>query len=262
MTDGDTSLEVKKTMRPLWPIAIGVFLAAAFVPAWLDRAVPEPHTVASASEQPPVEEELVELLDTGTERVVDEKVEVQPEEPSEQTIRLHDNSMRIAQQARYFVDHRPVGYRADCSGYISGVLTESGIPASGTVATYWKRATRDGITHFHPIPAIGDLAFFNNTHDRNKNNKLDDEMTHIGVVVDVEPDGTIVLAHHGSKRTLIRMNLLQPLDHKDADGKVINSWLRRRGGRDDALTFHLTGALWSGFARVDESTDWDTLGRR
>jgi hypothetical protein len=67
------------------------------------------------------------------------------------------------------------------------------------------------------------------------------------VVVEVKSDGTIVLAHRGSSRALIHMNLLHPHDRMGDEGEEINSYLRRTyyDGRESSA--HLTGALWSGF---------------
>ncbi|MFT4623410.1 MAG: hypothetical protein ACI8PZ_002066 [Myxococcota bacterium] len=171
-------------------------------------------------------------------------------------IRLTPHSMRIASSARHFVDTRPPRrYRDDCSGFVSAILTRAGVPMDGVVASIWESARVNGALHHNPIPRIGDLAFFDNTHDRNHNGVWDDQRTHIAVVVDVDPDGTIVLAHNGSDRRLIRMNLLEPHLHETEAGEPRNSWLRRHGYSDE-VKLQLTGQLWSGFATVNDPDAW------
>lgn len=187
-----------------------------------------------------------------------EAVVTTPEPPPEQvgSIKLTRHSMRIAAAGRHLVDHRPGRrWRDDCSGFVSAVMTRAGIPMDGRVATIWASAERNGALHHNPIPAIGDLVFFDNTHDRNKNGKWDDLRTHIAVVVDVDPEGTILMAHNGSSRRLIQMNLLEPHVHETKDGASRNSWLRRHGYGDD-IPLYLTGQLWSGFATVSDPDAW------
>ena len=64
---------------------------------------------------------------------------------------------------------------------------------------------------------------------------------------DVEPDGTVVMAHKGSDRRLIRMNLFHPELGESPDERPWNSWLRRTGDRGNPLGLYRTGELWSGF---------------
>ncbi|HHO51683.1 MAG TPA: hypothetical protein ENK18_12615 [Deltaproteobacteria bacterium] len=169
------------------------------------------------------------------------------------TVRLREHSEDVARSARLAVrDGVLPGFREDCSGFVSSVYTASGIDMDGRVATLWEAALDRGLLHHDPIPVIGDLAFFDNTWDRDGDGRFDDERTHIAVVVDVEPDGTIWMAHHGSKRAMIRMNLLDPRDEGS------NSVLRLDPGGPLGLT--RTGELWVGFLTVDPEQDWRTEG--
>jgi surface antigen len=129
----------------------------------------------------------------------------------------------------------------------------------GNTAQLYAVAEREGLLHHNPIPTIGDLVFFDNTHDRNRNGQWDDERTHIAVVVDVDPDGTITLAHHGSERALVSMNLLPEriLEHEGADGKLYNSYLRRKSIADGKWELNLTGELWAAFAHPAADVDWE-----
>jgi len=174
----------------------------------------------------------------------------------EPTLKFDAWSLEVAAAARSLLDTPDWRYRDDCSGYVSSVYTHSGVPMDGTVAELYALAETRGSIHHHPIPRIGDIAFFDNTHDRNANGEWDDLRTHLGVVVDVEPDGTIVIAHKGSKRSLLRMNLMHPMTHEDETGREINGHLRRYGGARDTWAMYLSSQLWTAFATVDPELTW------
>lgn len=164
-------------------------------------------------------------------------------------------SMELAAHARAFLDRPPRGFRDDCSGFVEGVMTASGVPVYGSVKDLWERAEAMGATHHDPIPHIGDLVFFDNTWDRNKNGREDDPKTHIAIVLDVDPDGTVWMAHRGSRHAVIRMNLLDPFTHEDG-GQVRNSHLRRTYRSPRGWPLHLTAELWSGYATIPPGSNW------
>lgn len=209
----------------------------------------------------PIEAPVAEEADVGVELPADAPVEPVSVESAGATVRLGDFSMDIASAARRLVGAKrpPGGFRDDCSGFVSAILTASGIPMDGNTAQLYDVASREGLLHHDPIPTIGDLAFFDNTHDRNENRQWDDARTHIAVVVDVEPDGTILLAHHGSERALVRMNLLPEhiQQHEGEDGRLYNSYLRRKSLSDGKWEMNLTGELWAAFAHVAPDVDWE-----
>jgi hypothetical protein len=180
-------------------------------------------------------------------------------EEGEATVKLTEHSLRIAAAARHYIDVRPPRpWRDDCSGFVSAVMTRADVPMDGRVATIWASAERNDVLHWHPIPTIGDLAFFDHTHDRNGDGRWNDERTHIAVVVDVAPDGTITMAHNGSSGPprLIAMNLLHPDDKEGPDGVRRNDHLRRRSN-SSTYSFTFASALWSGFATVREASAWE-----
>ncbi|MEZ4320054.1 MAG: CHAP domain-containing protein [Myxococcota bacterium] len=225
-------------MRTLASIVVSLALVTCFV-AW--RAMPADDGAATPDPEPPAHSQIAQL----------------PPSDVDTTVRLHDASLRIAVAARTALDAPPRGFRRDCSGYVAGalqaagVLDVAGVPEDARVIDFWTRAEAEGRTHHNPIPSIGDLVFFDNTHDRDGNGKMDDTRTHIAIVVDVEPDGTVVMAHKGSRYALIRMNLLHPTDRESPDGLEWNSWLRRSGDRGNPLGMYKTAELWTGFASLD-----------
>src|SRR5690606_3802041 len=112
--------------------------------------------------------------------------------------------------------------------------------------------------HRRKLPRIGDLAFFDNTYDRDGDGRWDDELTHVAVVVEVEADGTIRMAHDGTSRgrTELRMNLKHPDVRLDASGRVLNDYLRVRTDKDPRSARYLAGELWRGFATVEPGDGW------
>jgi hypothetical protein len=159
-------------------------------------------------------------------------------------------SADIARAAAWYLERRPSLPREDCSGLVEAILARAGSSDTGSAAMFWERAAAERRTHQRHRPDPGDLAFFDYTYDRNDNGLVDEELTHIGVVVEVEADGTIVVVHLSTSQGIaaLRMNLDAP-DVRSRDGTVLNDWLGKVGygppehGR-------LAGQLWRGFASV------------
>lgn len=140
-------------------------------------------------------------------------------------------------------------YRFDCSGLVEAALAGGGCPFAGSSAMLWDEALARGVTHRRPLPTPGDIAFFDDTYDRDGDGRLDDALSHVAVVEAVAGDGTITLIH-ASNTGVVRfsMNLRRPADGDDGKGRVLNDPLRARTGRDPAGTRYLAGELWRGFA--------------
>lgn len=164
----------------------------------------------------------------------------------------------VGQTARYHLLVRPRGFRDDCSGYVSAVFTNTGVPMDGVVASLYDLAVVHDALHWDSVPSVGDLVFFDNTTDRNRNGEWDDMNTHIGVVIDVEPDGTAVFAHSGTSagRATGRINVARSGEYKDGTGRKLNTYLRSPEAWDPPTAGYLTGELWAGFATVDPAMDW------
>lgn len=167
---------------------------------------------------------------------------------------------RVAQAARYYLANPMPGFRDDCSGFVSAAFSRAGVPMDGRVATIWDSAVEHDALHWNAVPRVGDLVFFDETHDRNDNGRNDDELTHIGVVIDVEPDGVAVFAHAGTSRGRVTgvIDVEYPSVRRDATGRARNSYLREPEVWDPAQTVYLAGELWVAFATVDPTEDWLT----
>ena len=146
------------------------------------------------------------------------------------------------------------GVPDDCSGFVRVAYLEAGIDlvnhgflaGENAVTAIFRRAQDQGAFH-QRRPRPGDLVFFRETYDRNRDGLRNDGMTHIGVVERLEADGTLTFIHRGSKGIArSRMNLLFPRTHRAGEGgPVLNDYLRAaaRGHRA-----YLTGELFAGFA--------------
>jgi hypothetical protein len=143
----------------------------------------------------------------------------------------------------------------DCSGLANlayrrrglSLLPERTLPGENGVAAIYRKARSLGSLHATPRP--GDLVFFRETYDRNRDGRRNDGLTHIGVVERVERDGTVTFVHRagtGVKRS--KLHLHQPGLRRDARGRVLNDYLRRP---EKAEHPRLAGELLAGFATVD-----------
>ncbi|MCO4768471.1 MAG: C40 family peptidase [Deltaproteobacteria bacterium] len=152
--------------------------------------------------------------------------------------RILDTATSLLGQSKVTVNKRP--YRADCSGFVKAAFSPTNVQlisasakgASGTELIYQTLRERRRLRGPGSIRP-GDLLFFHNTWDRNKNRLRDDQFTHVALVSQVEPDGTVSYFHYASGRVKRGvMNLRHRDEARDPDtGKTWNSPLRVGGGR-------------------------------
>jgi hypothetical protein len=131
-------------------------------------------------------------------------------------------------------------FTPDCSGFVAAVYAAEGIDLRGAMQraapherggarAAWLAALAAG-TAFGAAerPEPGDLVFWNDTYDRNRNRRADDPLTHVGIVERVE-DGTVHFVHRGH-RDVARgvMTLARPHEATGSDGRRLNSQLRSR----------------------------------
>lgn len=142
---------------------------------------------------------------------------------TEAQMRVVEAALSTLGEKRGSLTFRGREFTVDCSGYILGLYWDAGIDLAaefpqytGNGVTRIYKILRDrGLLHENPMPSPGDIIFWNHTWDRNGNGKFDDYLTHMGIVVDVDYDGTITYVH---KDTVIgevrkaKMNLYAPED--------------------------------------------------
>jgi cell wall-associated NlpC family hydrolase len=160
----------------------------------------------------------------------------------------------VARRAGSLVGASLTAYRVpdDCSGLVRAayqavgieLLSHGTLPGENAVTAIYRRAQRSGALHKR-TPRPGDLVFFRETYDRNRDGVRNDGLTHVGVIESVEADGTVVYVHRGGsgvKRS--RMNLRHPT-HQGQGGRVFNDYIRRAEGGERA---RLSSELFSGYA--------------
>jgi hypothetical protein len=147
-------------------------------------------------------------------------------------------------------------YESQCTGVIRAVYTPMGLALrqfgergdNGVTALY-RYALARGEVFSDRDPSPGDWVFFRETYDLNRDGRINDGLTHVGVVEQVEPDGTVLFIHHVARGVVrYRMNLKQPGVRVDpATGQPLNDYLRAASAGQRG---RLTGELFAAYASV------------
>ncbi|MBN2693748.1 C40 family peptidase [bacterium] len=154
--------------------------------------------------------------------------------------------------------------RNDCSGFVRFVFQHFGVDIfkleidelkragewiNGTEVVY-KYAQKHGEVFKNKLPKKGDFIFFDNTHDRNNDGKINDYYTHIAIVVDVEDNGTVHYIHKSGSGINLQM-LNTTLANQKMDGKrQVNSYLRGKAKSDTSATPHLAAEMFRGYGSI------------
>ncbi|AKJ03320.1 Hypothetical protein AA314_04946 [Archangium gephyra] len=144
----------------------------------------------------------------------------------------------------------------DCTGFVEGVYARAGVSFRGSgvagdngVTALYRYARDHGRVFTRGKPKPGDLVFFRETYDQNRDGRRNDGLTHVGLVDEVASDGTVVVIHR-VKRGVVRyrMNLAKPGLRRDPrTGEVLNDMLRVPGPGKMPV---LTGQLFASYGSV------------
>ena len=107
-------------------------------------------------------------------------------------------------------------------------LRTSTKPGDNGVTALYRYALNHGRVYNGGRPVPGDLVFFRETYDQNRDGRRNDGLTHVGIVDQVDADGTVTVIHR-VKRGVVRyrMNLARPRVAKDPNtGRILNDTLR------------------------------------
>jgi hypothetical protein len=145
----------------------------------------------------------------------------------------------------------------DCAGVTRAIYLQHGIdlydsgPADAKangVRLIHHHISRQGTFHQGPVVRPGDLVFFDNTWDYNRDGVINDPLTHVGIVERQEQDGTVIfISRVAGAIERYRMNLALPHVHRTAEGRVLNDYIRRKDLGDPHDTLYLTGQLFAAF---------------
>jgi hypothetical protein len=171
---------------------------------------------------------------------------------------LAQTAVRFLGRSRIEVSGRH--YAPDCSGFVRGVYATQRVDLYGGlgeldggngVGRIYTHVMEHGRIHYGPTVHPGDLVFFHNTWDFNRDGLPNDPLTHVGVVEQVERDGTVIFVSWMSGGIVrYRMNLQQPDIHKTTDGRVLNDFMRRKESSDIRGTHYLAGRLFAAFGTL------------
>ncbi len=153
---------------------------------------------------------------------------------------LVEEAKRLLGAEKIFVRGRSFSH--DCSGTVMAIYWYAGIDLSKNFSKYsgggteriYKYLKDEGLLYRTKLPAPGDIIFWDNTYDKNKNGKADDYLTHMGMVVSVDKTGIIKYIHENYRKGIIlaKMNLLKPDTYVEVvEGKkiILNDPIRMRG---------------------------------
>ena len=178
--------------------------------------------------------------------------------------------------ARGLVSHRRVKVgngpvvRMDCSGFVRAVFRSIGLDVFATGSPEVKQRHGNGVglllwfneshgdfwpregppEHYAVTPRPGDIVYFHDTYDRNRNHRYDDRFTHVGLVESVSEDGAVTFLHaagHVVRRE--RMNLRRPHLARE-DGVVVNHAVRYHTRWERPGDPRLASELFAGFGRL------------
>lgn len=146
-------------------------------------------------------------------------------------------------------------YGDDCTSFVQAVyaplgvnLMSEGQPGDNGVTAMWRFASAHGRIFEGGRPLPGDLVFFRETYDLNRDGRDNDGLTHVGVVESVENDGTVSVIHRVARGVVrYRMNLSKPNVSRTSGGRKLNDWLRTETPGSKP---RLTAELFAGYATL------------
>lgn len=167
--------------------------------------------------------------------------------------RAVETAQRLVGKKRIVVDGQHFG--DDCTALVRAAYAQAGVdlmqaarPGDNGVTAIWRFASRHGRIYTGGRPVAGDLVFFKETYDLNRDGRENDGLTHVGIVETSEADGTVIVIHRVARGVVrYRMNLNFPTTATSPSGRRVNDWLRTGGPGSRP---RLTAELFAGYATL------------
>ena len=146
-------------------------------------------------------------------------------------------------------------YGDDCTGLVRAAYAQAqvnlmtqGLSGDNGVTAIFRFASAHGQVYRGGWPVPGDLVFFKDTYDVNRDGRIDDGLTHIGIVDDIDATGTVTVIHRVARGVVrYRMNLALRELAVGPKGSTVNDYLRSASKGDKP---RLTSELFSAYATV------------
>ncbi len=183
-------------------------------------------------------------------KIVREDVEIKKDKKKTKLVGKRSKLKQIAERllrnrARYMnINGRRVRIYNDCSNFVRSIYWKAtgldlfqesnnrGIRSySGCKLLYAYMKKKRTLRSKRRLPKIGDIIFFSNTWDKNRNRRFDDPNTHVGIVTNTNKNGSVTFIHANTGRPKrIRKAFLNiKLRNKFRKGsQQVNSYLQAR----------------------------------
>lgn len=224
-------------MKVLIPVLCALlFISCLGVPS----STQHPRTVSNPSKEMPAQEKPIPLF---------------PGSSAEIQKRLVEKALSLL--GRTSLQFKGASFSSDCSGFVLAAYYLSGMD----LRKEYAQKTGNGVRRLYQIaqshrllstgdlPLAGDVLFWDNTYDANGDEKLNDELTHTGIVVAAFGDGRVDYAHYHVRRGIVveSMNLYQPgkeslnapMRIKEAGKPRPDKWLAAQLYRSHARLWYL-----------------------
>jgi hypothetical protein len=152
-------------------------------------------------------------------------------------------------------------FNMDCSGLVCAIYYYAGIDIQNYYEQYKGTGTeriyqllkKNRLLKKNWLPKPGDIIFWDNTFDRNKNNRNDDILTHMGMVTECDKSGNITYIHFNYSKGIIYeyMNIRYKNNKtKEINGKnvTINSLMLIKESKTKGKV--LAGQLFNSFGEA------------
>ena len=144
-------------------------------------------------------------------------------------------------------------YRNDCSGFVVGLYSSLGykIMLNHPRGRYtlsqllFINLRKRGLVYMSGDPRRGDLVFFRGT-----TRKMQNRVSHVGIVDDILKDHTVIIINYGSKGiSKLKMNLLHPHLYKSKNGRILNDFIVKKNNSNVILRL-LAAEHFSGYGNL------------